>query len=109
MDGAVDVLLNQKIVDRLHILILASVGGTNDSADTNSVLINEVHGLLGVNNVAVLSTVGIAFLAFEVASRFLPADLDGGVHDDVGLGAVFAGCFALVLPALLHGEGTEHL
>ena len=109
MDRAINVLLHQKIIDRLNILILPSVGGANDSTDTNSILINELHSFLRVDYVTILGAVDIALLNLEVASCFLPADLDSRVHDDVRFGVVFASRFTLVLPALLHGEGTEHL
>ena len=109
VDGAVDLLLNEKIIDRLDILILASVGCANDGTNTNGILVDEVDGLFGVNDVAVLSAEDVTFLNFEVACCLLPADLDRRVHDDVGLGVVFACCFTLVLPALLHSEGAEHL
>ena len=34
--------------------------------------------------------------------------MNGAVHDKVGLVIGFARSFALVLPALLHGQDTEH-
>ena len=109
VDGAVNFLLNQEIIDCLDILVLAGIRCANDGANTNGVLIDQVDGLFGVNHVAVLSAEDVTFLNFEVACGFFPADLDRRVHDDVGLGVVFAFCFTLVLPALLHGEGAKHL
>ena len=109
VDGAIDLLLNEEIVDCLDILVLASVSCANYGANTNGILVDEVDGLFGVNDVAVLSTEDVTFLNFEVACCLLPADLDRRVHNDVGLGPVFACCFTLILPTLLHGEGAEHL
>ena len=109
MNRTIDILLDQQIINRLHILILPSVCSTNDSTNSNCVFVNKLDSLLGINHVAVLSAEDVALFNFKVASRLFPADLNGGIHDDVGLGVVFSGCFALVLPALFHGEGAEHL
>lgn len=55
----VNVALDQEVVDGLGVLVLASVGGTEDGADTNGVLVNQVDGLLRVDNVAVLCAVDV--------------------------------------------------
>ncbi len=109
MDGAIDVLLNQKIINGLDIFVFPSVGRPNDSTDTDGILVNQVDRFLRVDHVAIFGAKTIAFFNFKVACCFLPTDLDSRVHDDVGLRVVLAGCFTLVLPALFHGESTKDL
>jgi hypothetical protein len=62
VDRAIDILRYEKIVHSLDILVFASVRGTQDDADTNGVLVNEVDCLLGVYNVTVCSAVDILSL-----------------------------------------------
>ena len=102
VDGAINFVLHKEIIDCLDILVLSSVGGANDGADTNSVLVNELDSLLWVDNIAFIGAVDITFFNIEIPGRFLPTDLDGGVHDDVGFRGILAFSFALVLPAPLH-------
>ena len=61
MDRDVNVALDQEVVDGLSVLVLASVGGTENGADTNGVLVNQVDSLLRVDNVAVLGAVDVPF------------------------------------------------
>ena len=104
MDRAVDFLLDQEVVDGFDVLVLAGVGGADDGADTDRVLVDELDSFGGVDHVAVFGAVDVAFFDFEVAGGFFPADLHRRVHDDVGFGIVFAFGFALVLPAFLHAS-----
>ena len=108
VNRAINVLLDKQIVDSLHILVLSRVGCTNNGADTDGVLVHQVHSFLWVDDISVRGTVDVSLLDIEVASRLLPADLDSRVHDDVRLREVLALRLTLVLPALLHGERAEH-
>ena len=127
MNWAVNVLLDQKVIDTLDILIFAGVSCANDDADADCVLINECDGLFGVDHVAVGCAVHIlinlvnlghlevrcivfAYLLFnvEVSRRFLPADLNGAVHNNIRLVVRLALRLPFVLPALLHGQDTQH-
>ena len=102
MDGAVDLLLDQEVVDGFDVLVFSRVGGADDGADTDGVLVHELDGLLGVDHEAILSAEDVTFFDLKVAGGLFPAHLDGGVHDDVWFGVVFACCFALILPTFLH-------
>lgn len=108
VDRHIEVLLNQQVIDSLDVLVLARVRGTQDGADTDGILVNKVDRLLGVNDVAVGRAVDELLLDLEVAGGLLPADLDGGGHDNVGVLSGLALGLTLVLPALLHGEDGEH-
>ena len=108
VNGGIETLLLEKVVEALDILILASVGGTQDSADTDGVLIDEFDTLLGVEDIAVLGAVHEPLLNVEVASSLLPANLYSSVHDNVGLVVRLATSLTLILPALLHREHTQH-
>lgn len=59
MDRDVNVALDQEVVDGLGVLVLASVSGTEDGADTNGVLVDQVDSLLRVDNEAVLCAVDV--------------------------------------------------
>lgn len=59
VDAHVQVLRDQEVIDCLDILILASIGGANDGADADCVLVYQVYALLGVDNVAVGSAVHV--------------------------------------------------
>jgi hypothetical protein len=74
VDVHVNVALNQEIVDGLCVLVLASVGGTQNGADTDGVLVDKVDGLLGVDYVAVLGAVDVLLLDVEVSASFLHTD-----------------------------------
>ena len=108
VDRAVDIALHQEVIDRLDVLVLTSVSGTKDSTDTDRVLVNQVNGLLGVDNVALLGTVDISLLDVEVTGGLFPAHLNSAVHDNVRARVVLALGLALVLPALLHGQRAQH-
>jgi len=127
VNWAIDVLLDQKVIDSLNIFILAGVSCANDDADADCVLVNECDGLFGVNHVAVGCAIHIlrnlvnlghlevrcivsAYLLVnvEVSRRLLPADLDGAVHDNIRLVVRLALRLSFVLPALLHGQDTQH-
>ena len=79
------ILCLEEVIESLHVLILAGIGGAEDSADQNRVLVHEVHSLFGINHEALRGAVQVPFLHFEVARGFLPTDLDCGIHDEVGL------------------------
>jgi len=106
VDGAINVLFDKQIIDSLDIFILAGIGRANNSTDTNRVLIYQLDSLFGIDHVAVFRAVDVAVLDLEVSCCFLPADLHGRVHDNVGFRIIFAFGFALVLPAFLHCEGS---
>lgn len=108
VNWGVEAPLDQQIIDGLDILILASVGGTENDTDTNGVLIDKIHGLLGVNDISGRSTVDIFLLDLEVSGCLLPANLDCGGHDDVRVLGRLSGGLAGLLPALLHGKNREH-
>ena len=84
VNGTVDIFGDQKVIDGLNIFVLASVGGANDGANANSILVDQVDGLFRVNHIAILCAVDVALLDVEVPRCFLPADLDSGIHDNVG-------------------------
>ena len=109
MDWAVDVLFNKEIIDGLDVLVLSSICSSNDSTNTNGILIHQFDGFCWVNNIAILGAENIALLNFEVASCFFPAHLHSRVHNNVGLRVVLASGLTLILPALLHGKCTQHL
>lgn len=109
MDWAVDVLLDEEVVDGFDVLVFSGICSSDNSTNTNSIFIHQIDGLRRINHVAILSAEDVALIDFEVASCLLPAHLHSGVHDNVGLGVVLAGGFALVLPALLHGKRSQHL
>jgi hypothetical protein len=130
MNRAINILLYEKVVDGLDILVFASVSGTQDGTDANGILVHELDCLLRVYNVAVLGAVDILismtrrqlslrdlldvwkhtylFLNVKVSRCLLPTDLNGTVHDDIGLVKWLASLLALILPDLLHGEDAEH-
>ena len=109
MDWAVDVLFNKEIIDGFDVLIFSSICGSNDSTNTNGILIHQFDGLCGINNVAIFCAEDVALLNFEVASCFFPAHLHSRIHNNVGLRIVLASSLTLILPALLHGKCTQHL
>ena len=112
--GSVDVnrrlesLLTEQVVDGLHVLILASIGSTQNAADADGVLVNQVDSLLGVDDVAVRGAVDELLIDLEVAGSLLPTDLDSRRHDDVRMFVGLALGYPLVLPAALHGQDGEH-
>jgi hypothetical protein len=108
MDRRIKTLLYKQIIDRLHILILTRVGGPQNHANTNRVLVHQVDRLLRVNDKAVLGAVHKLFVHLKVPRRLLPAHLHGGAHDDVGVLGRLAGGLTLVLPAFLHGQHGKH-
>lgn len=125
MDRDVNVALDQQVVDGLGVLVLASIGGTENGADTNGVLVDQVDGLLRVDNVAILCAVDIPvcsvstrtpaksqdhglLLNIKVTSSLLPTHLNSRVHDDVRTRVVLALCLALVDPGLLHCQCCKH-
>lgn len=57
MNRGVQATLNQQVIDGLDILILACVGGSEDAADTDCVLVDKIDSLLGVDHVSLLGTV----------------------------------------------------
>lgn len=85
MDWAVDILLDEEVIDGFDILVFTGVCRPDDRTDTNSVLIHQIDGLCRINDVAILGAEDVALLDLEVASCLLPAHLHGRVHDDVGL------------------------
>lgn len=108
VNGAVNLLGDEQVVNGLGILVVAGVSGAENGDDTNGVFVDERHGELWVNDEALAGAVDILFLNLKVASRLFPADLDGRGHDDVGVLGGLAGGLAGELPAALHGEDGEH-
>lgn len=108
VDGSINVSLNEEIVDSLDVLVLTSVGGTQNDADTNGVLVTQRDRLLWVNDVPLRSAVHESLVHLEVAAGLFPADLDGRGHDQVGLVCGLALGLAALLPAPLHGQDGEH-
>jgi hypothetical protein len=108
MDRAINVPLNEQVVDLLGIFVLASESRAENGANTNGVLVNQVDSLFRVDNVSLRSAVDVLLLNVKVASGLLPAHLHGGVHDYVGAAEVLAFGLPLVDPALLHGKSGEH-
>lgn len=108
VDGDVQAALLQEVVDALDVLVVAGVSGAQDDGNANGVLVNQVHGLRGINGVPVGSAVDVLLLDLEVARGLFPADLHGGRHDDVWLVGGLALGLALELPAALHGQHAEH-
>ena len=108
VDNSINVLLDQQIVDRLRIFVFARVCRAQDNTNTNRILVNHGNRLLGVNHVSLRRAENVFLLNLKVSSCLLPAYLHGRAHDDIGLVSGLAGCNAGVLPALLHGEDSEH-
>lgn len=108
VDWGIKSSLDQEVVDGLDVLVLSGISGTDDSTDTDSVLVDEVDSGLRVDDVAVFRAVNVLLFDIEVARSLLPANLNCTVHDDVGSRGVLALGLALVLPASLHGEGCQH-
>jgi hypothetical protein len=69
VDRAIDILLYEKVIDGLDILVLAGVSGTQDDADTDGVLVDELDCFLRVYNIAVRGAVDI--LCYGKASAFV--------------------------------------
>lgn len=104
VDVAVEVALFEKVVNGFNVFVLASVGEAEDGADADCVFVDEIDGFFGVDDIAGGCAVDVLLFDVEVAGGFLPADLNGRVHDDVGFVVGLASGFALVLPSLFHGE-----
>ena len=102
VDGAVDFVLHEQVVDAFDVLVFAGVGCADDGTDADGVLVDEFDSLFRIDDKAFVGAVDVAFFDVEVTGCFFPTDLDCRVHDNVGLGEVFACRFALVLPASLH-------
>ena len=68
VDRGVQTLLAEQIVDGLDVLILASVSGAEDGADSNGVFIHQVDRLLRIDHVAVGSAVYELLIYFEIPS-----------------------------------------
>lgn len=69
----------------LDVLVLSGVRRSEDSTNHDSVLVDEVDGRFRIDDIALGGTVPVTFLDFEIPCCFFPADLNSGVHDDVGL------------------------
>jgi hypothetical protein len=108
VDWAVNALLNQEVVDSLDILVFSSVRGSQDSADTDGVLVNQLDGFFGIDHIALVGTEDVLLFDVKVAGGLLPANLDGTVHHKVGTRPILALGLALFLPSLLHGKGCQH-
>lgn len=104
----IQILLNQQVIDSLDILVVSCVSSSQDTSNTNRVLVNQVHGLLGINRVPVRRAEHVLLLDLKVPRGLFPADLDGGRHDDVGPVGGLALGLAAQLPAALHGQDAEH-
>jgi hypothetical protein len=108
MNNRINLLLNQQIIDSLRILIFTRVSRAQNNTNTNRILIHELDRLLGINNISLGCAEHVFLLDLEVTCRFLPADLHSRAHDDVGLVKRLASILTGILPALLHGEDSEH-
>lgn len=108
VDGDIHAPLNQEVVDGLDILVLTSVSGTENSTDTDGVLVAKVNSLIGVQDEAIGGAHDELLLNLKVSRRLFPADLDGGGHDNVGFQGALALGDAAVLPFPLHGQDGEH-
>jgi hypothetical protein len=108
VDRAIDVPLDEQVIDLLGIFVLSSESCAENGADTNSVLVNQVDSLFRVDHISLGSAVDVLLLDVKVASGLLPAHLHGRVHDYVGTAEVLAFGFPLVDPALLHGKSGKH-
>ena len=100
----------QKICHLLYGLVVAGVSASEDDEHTNSVLINELHGLLRVEPIAtLLADRHQAALYVEVPGEFLESNLGVRAHDDVGTRLVDRKPLLLAsfLPQTLHGEASE--
>jgi hypothetical protein len=73
VDVAVDIALNEEVIDGFCVLVLAGVGCSEDGADTDCVLVYEFDGFLGVDDIAILCAVDVLFLDIEVSAGFLEA------------------------------------
>lgn len=89
-------------------LVVSVSGLTQDRADSNSILIDQIDRLFRIDDIALLGAVDVFLFDFEIASCLFPANLDRGVHDDVWLRVVLSLRLALILPSLLHGKGSQH-
>lgn len=65
MNGAIDILLDEQVIDGLHILILSGISGPNDGADTDRVLVDETDRLFRVDDPASLGAINISILSGE--------------------------------------------
>ena len=108
VDWAVNLVGDKEIVDGFSVFVLARVGRAEDGADTDGIFVDKLHSFFGIDHESVFSAKDILLLNFEVASCFLPADLDSAVHDDVGVGGVLALCLALIDPLSLHSQDRKH-
>lgn len=108
VDGDVNVLGDEQVVDGLGVLVATSVSGAENGHNTNGVLVDEVNSFLRVDQETITLAEDVLFVNLKVTNSLLPADLDGRRHDQVGvLGALALG-LATELPATLHGQHSKH-
>ncbi len=67
MNAAIEVLLDQQIVDGLDIFILARVCHAQDDANADCILIHSFDRLFWIDNIAILRAVDIAFLDVQIS------------------------------------------
>lgn len=67
VDGTLDTLLDQEIVDCLDVLILASVGSSEDTTYANGVFIDELDRLLWVDDISILRAEDVFLLNLKVS------------------------------------------
>jgi hypothetical protein len=85
MDGDIETLANEDIIQSLHVLVLTRVRSAKDGADTDSVLVYKINGLLGVNDESVRGAEDEILLNLEVPGRLFPAYLDSCLHEHMYL------------------------
>ena len=108
VNDRINLLLDQQIINLLSILVLSCVSCAKNDADTNGILVNQVDGLLGINDISLRCAVNIFLLDLEISGRLLPADLNCRAHDNVWLIPRLASSLTSILPALLHGQNSQH-
>jgi hypothetical protein len=108
MDRAIDLLLDQQVVDGLDVLVLARVRCPQDRTNANGILIHQIDRFFRINHVPRLRAVDIFLLDIEIPRRFLPAHLHRAIHHNIRARAVLALSLAAVLPALLHRQHGQH-
>lgn len=108
VDGDIDVLGDEQVVDGLGVLVTTGVSGAKNGYNTNGVLVDEINSLLGIDQETITLAEDVLLVNLKVANSLLPADLDGGRHDQVGALGALALSLATELPAALHGQNSKH-
>lgn len=123
MDIAVNLALDEEIIDSFSVFVLAGVSGSENGTYSNCVLVDKVHSLFGIDHVAIFGAVDVLLFDIEVPAGFLqeiqlglscvrfitnlPANLYSRVHDQVWVFGRLALSLALYLPTLLHSKNSQ--